>query len=162
MKLDWIIAPDSSIKEFAIERMTKDGRWEAIGRVRYNGVNQNDPSYSYTDENPHQGISYYRINVLEDDGTSLYSEVKSINNKSHETISIFPNPILQAQNLSVINSSPRDQSLAITNRLGQMVLTRTLLPGKNMIAIEQLDVGYYMCLIEDGNLTETHKLFIIK
>lgn len=90
IKLEWTSELKNS--DFTIER-SKDGKlFEPIlGSV----FAESDYIYSFVDVNPHWGMNYYRIKVILENGKSVYSTTKFVENSVvHSDVEqVFPNPM---------------------------------------------------------------------
>ena len=64
--------------------------------------NTNTPrAYTYSDAQPLDGTSYYRVRQIDYDGGDSYSEVRSIERQAERPARIFPNPIAVGEPLTV-------------------------------------------------------------
>ena len=80
--LNWITATELNNAGFQIERRkTTDERredWESIGFVNGNGTSTETHTYSFADESPVAGKSYYRLKQIDFDGSFEYSNSKKL------------------------------------------------------------------------------------
>ena len=92
VKASWTSSNEINIKKFYIQRSSDANNFTDAGNVdpKKNGI-QND--YLFTDVNPLQGISYYRLKIEDRDGSVKYSNVVTINNTKAGQLTIFPNPV---------------------------------------------------------------------
>ncbi|HKK39552.1 MAG TPA: T9SS type A sorting domain-containing protein, partial [Cryomorphaceae bacterium] len=78
VQTSWITASEINNDFFTIER-SKDGRfWEKVGTLDGAGDSHTELSYSFTDDRPYAGISYYRLKQTDFDGTSNDSEPRAV------------------------------------------------------------------------------------
>ncbi|THU39333.1 T9SS type A sorting domain-containing protein [Niastella caeni] len=88
-KLVWNTVEESGITSYVVEK-SADGRiFTAIGSVKA----ANLKTYSYTDIQPASEFSYYRLKMVEMDGSYKYSYVISVKSKLTMNISLSPNPV---------------------------------------------------------------------
>ncbi len=89
--LTWQTATETHNEGFEVQR-SKDGTtWEKIGWQDGQGDSQTPYDYTYTDENPLSGTSYYRLKQIDFDGAFSHSDVVKVEYESNG-ISIYPNP----------------------------------------------------------------------
>ena len=130
--LNWATATEINNKQFDIERSSNGIDFESIASVAAKG-NKNGTSvtsYSYIDDAPLQGISYYRLKQIDLDGTfKIYKtvSVETVRN-SKVLFSVFPNPnngvfTLSLNGLKVHNSA----GIIISSTDGRPVYERQLL-----------------------------------
>jgi len=90
---EWSTAQELNNAYFTIERSNTPNRWKEIATV--DGANNSSQllNYSYTDEHPYLGTSYYRLKQTDFDGNYSYSQTKSIRvNRLIHQVSVYPNP----------------------------------------------------------------------
>jgi hypothetical protein len=87
-KLIWNTLEESGIVSYVIEKSTDGKNFTAIGTVKAANLR----SYSFTDAQSSDN-SYYRLKMVELDGTYKYSFIVSIKAKLSTNISLSPNPV---------------------------------------------------------------------
>lgn len=92
--LDWTTATEWDNDHFTVERSADTEEWQAIGTVDAVGHSNALVDYSFLDELPLSGSSYYRIRQTDFNGTSTNSPVRSIqrNGLSETLFWAYPNP----------------------------------------------------------------------
>jgi hypothetical protein len=79
VKIDWTTLTETNNDYFTIER-TKDAvNFEPIAKVYGAGNSNAMLNYSLYDENPFNGLSYYRLTQTDFDGKQTYSDLKAVN-----------------------------------------------------------------------------------
>ena len=91
--LSWQTASETNNSGFEIQR-SKDGEdWQTLAFVEGKGTTSEKQSYEYIDRSPEMGVNYYRLNQLDHDGASSYSDVVAVALKSAGLAQAFyPNP----------------------------------------------------------------------
>lgn len=92
VRLSWGTEFEDQNRIFRIQRSTDGMIWETIGAV--SGQNNSDAinHYEYSDANPLNGISYYRLQQVDQDGTIHLTNVLSVNSNAIEQFTVYPNP----------------------------------------------------------------------
>ncbi len=129
VKLSWSTENEINFSEFVIERNSDNNQqWQTIGRISAKASNSGIANYEITDAMPVKGTNYYRLKMIDKDGSISYS--KTINLKSEQTASVaivttgknsitIKVPTSNSRTLSVF--SYQGQLLYRTNLSGQMV-----------------------------------------
>lgn len=93
-RLDWQTASESNNDYFTVERSADAKVWEELSRVNGAGNSTVVSNYSWTDERPLKGMSYYRLIQTDFDGKTTTSEVRSLFQKPilSENFVVYPNP----------------------------------------------------------------------
>ncbi len=121
VKIHWTTASETNNDFFSIERSKNGIDFETIGIINGQGNSNNIVDYVFTDENPYQDVSYYRLKQTDFDGQWSHSPVETIKNTAFNhnvTINIYPNP-----SNGIFSIDRNVQKADIINSLGQVVLT---------------------------------------
>ena len=87
-KLVWNTAEETNIVSYVIEKSTDGRNFTAIGTVKAANLR----SYNFTDAQSTEN-SYYRLKMVELDGTFKYSYIVSVKAKLNTSILLSPNPV---------------------------------------------------------------------
>ena len=164
LSIEWQTITEENFDFFSIERSEDGENFYEIGTVPGHG-NSNDPiDYSFVDENPLFGTSFYRLNAIDYDGTYEKFQIISVVFVPDEMqISVYPNPG-NGKNTTLILGLPSEakiKTLSVWNVSGEQVLEKSLGIGKNEIDFKQsLGKGFYFAKIKIDNFTTTRKLII--
>ena len=74
VNLRWQTSNDTNVNGFDIERMTGN-TWDKIGFVKSLGTVAIVNNYTFTDDKPQNGINYYRLKIIDNDGKTIYSSI---------------------------------------------------------------------------------------
>ena len=78
---------------FVLEKRTGSGSFAELARIAA-AVNSNDiKSYSFTDNRVLEGVSYYRLKMVDQDGSFKYSETITIKITRGKLVLMTPNPV---------------------------------------------------------------------
>jgi len=87
----WTTANEINVSHFNVQRSSNGIEFYTINKV--NAKNKSYNEYSFTDLQPLNGRSYYRIEAVDKDGKITYSKTLQITlNNKPETLNIYPNP----------------------------------------------------------------------
>ena len=84
VKLNWATASEINNDFFTLERSTDMRNIEVIGHTPGAGNSNTVLRYSYTDHDPHPGISYYRLKQTDYDGSYEYSDWIAVRVNAYE------------------------------------------------------------------------------
>ncbi|WP_343667720.1 S8 family peptidase [Chitinophaga sp.] len=113
-------------------------------------------SYTFEDENAPEGLLYYRVRLVTDNGTNIYSDPVPVYLLRQHDHLIFPNPATSLVN--VISKSMSNMQLQLFDMNGKLILTKNLASLQETLSIEQLSPGVYTCVLYD----EGKKVFSTK
>lgn len=137
----------------------------------YNGINFNfagtvaslnsavEKTYTWADTKEQAGINYYRLKMINTDGSFTYSKVVSLKNTLAEQITLSPNPVNAVTTLSNLKSE-RNVNVIISNPEGKTVKTIFVAKGllQKQIDLSDLSAGIYFLKIVDGGQITTLKI----
>ena len=124
MKIDWNIAAEENVAEYIIERSASSNDFVSVGNVKANNAKQ----YSYFDASPLSGNNFYRIKVLDKDGSVMYSNILKVNTvRGSAEMNVAPNPVKgNALNVQFAGIEKGTYSLRLVNNVGQQVFVKTI------------------------------------
>lgn len=99
--LNWITASETNVVRFDLFRSIDGVEWEFLTAVDAVGNSTQLLSYESIDDYPHEGVSYYLLQVVDTDGEVTNSEMRSLNfEKQTSEWLVYPNPALEIITLS--------------------------------------------------------------
>lgn len=146
---NWFTASEINSSHFLIERSENAIDFDVIGRIDAAGSSQNLIQYEFTDNNPLPQKAYYRLKMIDIDGSSEYSDIKEVSANSPGT-TIYPNP---TSNWISILSPNWTNSITITNQLGEIIdyIDGNTLDTQHHFNLESKPDGIYYIITEGPN-----------
>lgn len=144
--LRWSTLSELNNDFFTIERSASGVEFEELAMIKGAGTTDQKLTYTYEDNKPLSGISYYRLKQTDFDKSVSYSEIVKVNLESPEVMVLYPNPVNQSE---IVTANSTDV-FALFNSLGQLV-TRT--ERTNEIDIKGLPAGVYTVRSASGRVT---------
>jgi len=151
-RLDWVVALEVGVDYYLVQRSTDGVTFEDLG-MQAAVANDVDvvSTYQYVDHQPSAGINYYRLKMVDFDGSIDYSDVIDLRNETAELI--FPNP---ASDFLRISSEHASQ-IEILDLSGRIIYGAPL-NGNQSLAISFLNSGTYMVRLKGGQKVSHHRL----
>lgn len=155
--LSWATADEVNSDRFEIQRSFDNKSWHQIGEVAAYGNSTTLKNYQFNDEYPANGDNYYRLKMIDKDGSFEMSKHQSVVFENLEHISVFPNPTADLVNLK-ISDAPSVEKIVLQSISGQTIYTATQNIQKP-IDIKRYPAGTYLIQVHrnDGRTT-THKI----
>ncbi|QQR97683.1 MAG: T9SS type A sorting domain-containing protein [Sphingobacteriales bacterium] len=166
--LEWVTLSEINSQKFVIEKSINATNWTAIGEVAAAGNSNQRLEYTFIDVNPEVGNNYYRLKIIDFDGTYSYSGVIDIlvdGITENKIVNLYPNPTNRSTTITTTLSSVQNQTarIDIVDMLGRIMLSQNveLTSGYNNI---KLDVnvlnGTYVLRYIDNNGKSHYGKFI--
>ncbi len=159
-KVSWNIATEINTRSYIVERSTDGLSFNKVAEVPAT----NAGSYSWIDNSAAAGVSFYRVKAMDKDGKLSYSGVvKVAANLIKAEFLITPNMISgRTMNLQLTNLAKGTLGLRVTNNMGQVVYSSSLLNeggsvSKTVQLPTTLNAGTYRVQLVSGStvLTKT-------
>ncbi len=158
IRLIWKTSSETNSDFFEIQRSRNAKDWESLGRVHSAGDSRGEAGYDYTDHDPFGGNNYYRLKMVDRDGTFALSQVRMIAwNKN--VSAVFPNPATDRLELDVKDWT-KVVGVKVLNAGGVVLAERRGVTGakEKHIPLAGFKSGSYMVRIEyrDGSFETMH------
>ncbi len=157
-EVQWSTAEEGEGDRFVVERSADGKRFESIRIVDAKGT----PGYNYsvTDELPFNGINYYRLKVLNNDGTSFLSHMVTAR-YAHDLmeITIGPNPVSDQLTVRLNNSLKGSATLSLVDLTGRIIAERSL-GNESLVqfSMQGLNAGIYIVRFLNGHFVQNVKV----
>ncbi|HRS53640.1 MAG TPA: T9SS type A sorting domain-containing protein [Bacteroidales bacterium] len=160
--LEWATASETNNDYFTIEKSTNTlDNWELIGTIKGAGNSNNILTYSYIDNNPINGIQYYRLKQTDYDGKYEYFKPIAVNYENYyqsKEITLYPNPAQNNVYIYLKNNDYEYYNVQIININGQIVTEVPYCTGNTQnIDISNIPYGSYIL-----NVTTTDNINILQ
>ena len=163
--LAWETAMEQNASRFEIERSADGSSWSKVGVVDAKGNSSSVSSYSFTDMRILSGTSYYRLKMVDLDGSAVYSEVKAVQGTVLSSqISFFPNPAKEYVNVTLGGTSTGTVKVRLISQAGAVLQEKSVSGGAGTIVtfpLQQMASGLYVLYVSAPDGThESSKLLI--
>ncbi|MES2733504.1 MAG: T9SS type A sorting domain-containing protein [Bacteroidota bacterium] len=167
--LDWKTASEENSSHFEIERSNDGESFISIGRIQASGSTRQKEQYGFTDQQPLPGTSYYRLKMVDANGSYDYSKRVSIQNAenavNNESVVLYPNPVAgnEPLKLQVFNAESKPYLVAIYDLQGQELSSATYAVGEGVSDLTisaglNLPQGMYIVWVRSQSNTKQFKL----
>lgn len=164
VKCQWGTATQTNNNYFAIERSQNALTFSQIGTVQGAGTTSTENSYTFYDEFPYSGWSYYRLKQVDYDGKFTYSAISTVYIGYLTITALYPNPATDHITLSISTEQNTQATAYVYNVLGQMVYGAIieLQKGKTEIKIPlgEFAEGQYFFKVMLPSGDHTQKIFM--
>ncbi|HEV7780686.1 MAG TPA: T9SS type A sorting domain-containing protein [Chitinophagaceae bacterium] len=127
VRLNWKVAAEYNMYRYDIEKSTDGYMFTKIGEANARNI----PGilvYEFNDSNPFNGNNFYRLRMIDKDGTYKFSAIVKVRlGNTIETVHIFPNPFNGSSvNIQMENMPAGLYTVRLYNSLGVLVMTKQL------------------------------------
>ncbi len=150
--LTWTTASEINNKGFEIESSQDGINFETIGFAE--GVGNSKTTQKYRFEFNSNANAYYRLNQIDYDGESTYSQVIAVKNQETET-KLSPNPFNDFIEITTNNPIQRAEIIDIT---GKIVMSENLESNIVNLNAKELLNGIYFIKLYQGDAVITKRI----
>jgi len=136
--LTWTTANEINTSHFEIERSTDAISFTNIGTVEATGNTTGQKDYTYLDESAGNDLVYYRLKMVEMNGSFSYSSVIGVSEEQLKILHLFPCPAKDLISLVVYSNDEQEVNVDIYDMTGRIV-RRMNLPiqkGNNRVTVD--------------------------
>lgn len=122
--LQWQTTSELNNKGFEIEILRQGNTYQKIGFVQGNGTTNTDQRYQTVLFDLGNGVHYFRLKVIDMDGSFAYSRLRSVHvtNGLELTTNIYPNPVTgQYVYIELPKGATKKANVKIMNMLGRVI-----------------------------------------
>lgn len=154
VNLTWSKGDANNFDKFVVEHSTNGVDFVAIEEI----ASRNSDDYATIHSNPAKGNNYYRLKMMDLDGSFRYSDTKTVTVKGAQEWSVYPTKATAMITASV--SENEEATVQILNTNGQVMYT----VNSNVNALVELPISnlsqglYLVQIIEKGAVVFTERI----
>jgi hypothetical protein len=159
VNVNWQVATETNVAYYQVEHSINGNNYTAFTNVATNSSG----NYNGVHNNPIIGLNYYRLKIVDADGTITYSPIRTVLFTGGTTgIKIYPNPLVQSAVVTLPTTwANKNIQLLVYAIDGKLVQTTTTITTGNYINFmpNKLANGKYLLVLQNG--TEKEVLSIV-
>lgn len=153
--LNWAAASEQNLNFYQVEHSADAQNWTALTTVKGKENTNLTVHYEYTHNKPFEGKNFYRLKIVDKDGTFEYSPVRLLAITEAQPMDIYPNPV---SNRLHIEANGRDvRQMSIYDAQGRLILL--INKQSNSINTANLQAGTYIIEIQTSKGDKIRKIF---
>jgi hypothetical protein len=155
--LTWTTTNEVNTSHFVVERSTDGVNYTINGNVPALNLSNVNHSYNFNDRDLSEGVYYYRIKLVDLDGSFTYSPVLKLRIYKNGVIALLSNPVQNEVRLLNCNLGA---TIKVIDNLGRSILTEKW--NGNNVNVSILPAGSYVLIISNSNQEQTTTIPFIK
>jgi hypothetical protein len=158
VKTVWSVATETNVKHYEVQHSLTGTGFNNIGIVNpLAATSALNKSYAFMHLNPLAGNNYYRLKVVDNEGTIKYSSVRLVTVANGMEINIYPNPATDILNISVTRRDGKISEVRLVNTFGQQLWQKKVY-GTAQVDMKSWASGTYFIKVNVGNAESTYKI----
>jgi hypothetical protein len=156
--LQWSTASEQNSSSFEVQRSENGSDFSTVGTVAAAGNSDKVINYQYEDRPlSNASIYYYRLKMVDKDGSIKYSNVVIIKNSTSALSTVYPNPARDRITININDNGLLNSKAVITDLNGKVLQTITLTQTATPVNISQYMRGMYVVKFVDGSSVKVVK-----
>lgn len=144
--IDWKVADALNFHHFELQHSADGTSYVVTNMQLYSSTKS---AYQYNDEYASEGLNYYRLKMVDLDGTIKYSVVETIKpNCVQSAITVFPNPVNDQLFLKGLKG---DEVIQLYDTHGKLLLTQKAINQREVIALKGYAAAMYFVMVLNKN-----------
>lgn len=164
VQLNWSTKNEQNLAHFEVERSFDLQNFEYLSTKIANGNNGVSAQYQDWDMQPKKGVSYYRLKLVNVDGSFTYSNIETIVWEDPGFISIYPNPANQQFNIALGNMDENSVLVQLIDIQGKIITNQSFAVNNGLVNIptDKLSQGMYVVKVTTQKSVLTGRVVINK
>ncbi len=153
--LNWVVSDESNIKKYVVE-ISQDGiKFSGLKDILPTVYSSGNKTYTTTNNNVTEYLNYYRLKIVQNDGSFDYSSIIKLTKKDlqKDFVQISPMPAKSKLYLTINSLSNASYNIQISDVSGRTVIKKyiNVVKGKNTVQfdVNTLPRGFYQLKIGD-------------
>ncbi len=151
VELRWETEAEIAFSYFEVERSVEGRDFETLTTIEGMGGNNSTTEYTYIDRLPFNGMNYYRLKIVDLDGSYEYSNIEVVNLREEKDFEIYPNPVNDLIQIQGVGRENESMLFQVFDKTGKQIY-------ENWINFEN---GYFQISSSEVNLNSTG-IYLIK
>lgn len=155
--LNWSTASEQGSSHFQIERSGNASSFDSIGTVPATGNSDAVKHYSFLDKSTSGATRYYRLKMVDTDGSTAYSNTIAIQPQRQSiNIRVFPNPVTDRMVIDPGSNRIAPSGIQLVSTTGTLIPAIFIQKGNTYECnTRQLPPGTYVLRVQTENGTFT-------
>ncbi len=141
--LDWYTASEHNSDYFSVERSANGIDFSEIGRLTAAGNSNMQTAYAFTDLQAGDATTYYRLKMVDFEGTFEYSKVAQVRANTSQNITVWPTVVTNSTQIELMSLGDEIGFVRLSNLSGQEIYRTQL----------QVDAGLNLVNLDASNWT---------
>lgn len=161
VKVNWATATETNNSHFEILRSENGSDFNAIATIKGGGNTQTEQLYSYIDQNPLAGTSYYQLKQVDFDGNSSLSKVVAVKSLLEKTaLSVIGKPNQQTVEFAFMAEDNGVATIKVSDLSGKKLVEQNIrvVKGQQVTQLPfNLPKGLYIGSLQQSGVLSSQK-----
>ncbi|MDR6806119.1 hypothetical protein J2Y45_003311 [Dyadobacter sp. BE34] len=147
--LEWRTTEELNSAHFDMQRSTDVRVWRVIGTTDAAFESNTTLNYTFTDSIPEPGLNYYRLKMVDADGSFAFSGIRSVSFPEFSWAEVYPNPVDDL--LRIVIRNRKVDNVRVISHSGIVRLSQPVTSPAFTISMQQFPIGMYYIHFEQAD-----------
>jgi hypothetical protein len=157
--LEWQTAEEVNTSHFEIHRSADARNWHMLP-AQPGAFGSGAHRYTTIDHEPISGSNYYRLKMIDLDGSFAFSQIVSTDHKNAFVIQAFPNPATTWMELELKGTDIISGKAELVNSMGTVVWKGRITGRRTTLDVSNIPKGVYLLRVLSGVGRITQKVVV--
>ncbi len=157
-ELAWTTQAEINSDYFMVQHSTDGRGFLDIGKVSAQGNSSEINSYTFIHDEARQGTNYYRLKIVDLDGSYEFSEWVEVSHGKAKAFKVYPTLVHNQVTIEVPETGMTECLVFDTH--GRMMIRQELVQTENTLNLGNLPQGQYLIQLQNGGATEVVRIFV--
>jgi len=159
--INWTVSEEMNVKNYQVEHSTDNVKFSKLNTIPATSHHY----YSLLHTSPANGSNYYRLNIINADGSFIYSPVRRVNFDKNSSVDVYPNPAKNIINIrlngTLVNESA---SVCLFSFDGRLLKQQNInVDGQpEAMDVSRFQAGFYFIKIYFRDMILVRKIEVTK
>jgi poly(beta-D-mannuronate) lyase len=160
VSLTWNVSNEVNFKGYNIEYSIDGRNFSLLSIINAQGSSGN-VSYNYQHINLQEGKHFYRLKMMDKDGSFEYSPIRLITVGKLISVNVYPNPAQQFVTVDLNGTVQPQTEIILFDAAGKELKRIKVTSNSISIPLSKLPAGlYHLSIIEEGRIISNHPLML--
>jgi hypothetical protein len=160
VELSWTTLSENSTRYFVIEK-SRGADYQPVDTIKATGHSSDHKEYRSYDHSPSNGTSNYRLRIVDNNGSTQYSQVVPVFFEKTGVLSLYPNP--SSGIITVLHpAGTSGDRVQVFDTAGRQLYQQEVLKGKTFTALnlQSLPKGVYHVSLKTNGVLKTDQIVL--
>ncbi len=150
--LQWSTGAEFNTRYFEVQQSTNGRDFTTIATVNASGNSSTVKNYQYSDNLSlvQAPVTYYRLKVVDNNGSFSYSDILLIKNTKGIIVTVYPNPAQDRVIVNITDKSLMNTAAQLSDVSGKLLQNVLIKQTVTTISIGQYQKGVYLLRLANG------------
>jgi hypothetical protein len=152
-QLNWTVAQEENFSHYEVLSSINGSTYNKVGEVYPENKSMDMKNYAFTDLSATADLVFYKLNLINEDGSSDFSNIVAINRNSVAPVitNVYPNPATTSLLVSLEGVDAEVSTITIQDLSGKIVYSTETSDVATLLNINELNKGLYLIKVSNSN-----------